>query len=71
MAENESRIVKTETAEMTARVFGSYDVNARAVEKAFSVSIRNRASGNGDAIVISGSQTENVNKAARAMSYFV
>ena len=71
MAEQESRIVKTETAEMTARVFGSYDVNARAVEKAFSVNIRNKASGNGDAIVISGGQIENVNKAAKAMEYLV
>ena len=71
MAAEETRIVKTETAEMTARVFGSYDKNARAVEKAFSVRIYNRASGNGDAIVVSGDVTENVERAARAISYLV
>lgn len=64
----ESKIIKTETAEMTARVFGSYDVNARAVENAFGVRIYNRAAGTGDAIVISGGDTEGRNRAAKAIS---
>ena len=67
MAE-ESKIVRTETAEMTARVFGSYDANARAVEQAFDVRIHNRASGTGDAIVISGGTPENMNRAAKAIA---
>ena len=67
MAE-ESKIVRTETAEMTARVFGSYDANARAVEQAFDVRIHNRASGTGDAIVISGGAPENMNRAAKAIA---
>ncbi|MBR2906734.1 MAG: PhoH family protein [Clostridia bacterium] len=71
MAGEETRIVKTETAEMTARIFGSYDKNAQAVEDAFSVRIHNRASGNGDAIVISGTETESVNRAAKAISYLL
>ena len=57
MAE-ETRIIKTETAEMTARVFGSYDVNARAVETAFGIRIHNRSAGTGDAIVLSGGTEE-------------
>ena len=67
MAE-ENRIVRTETAEMTARVFGSYDKNARAVEQAFGVRIHNRASGTGDAIVISGGSAEDMSRAAKAIS---
>lgn len=71
VAAEENRIVKTETAEMTARVFGSYDKNARAVENAFSVRIHNRASGNGDAIVISGGSADDMSRAAKAISYLL
>ena len=67
MAED-SRIVKTETAEMTARIFGSYDANARAIEQAFGVRLHNRASGTGDAIVISGGTSENMDRARRAVA---
>ena len=67
MAED-SRIVKTETAEMTARIFGSYDANARAIEQAFGVRLHNRASGTGDAIVISGGTSEDMDRARRAVA---
>ena len=67
MAED-SRIIKTETAEMTARIFGSYDANARAIEQAFGVRLHNRASGTGDAIVISGGASEDMDRARRAVA---
>ena len=61
------KTIITETGEMTAKIFGSYDFNARLIEKAFEVSLRNRAIEDGDAIVVSGNEAEGVESAAKAV----
>ena len=53
----------------TAKIFGSFDCNARRIEKQFSVTLRNRESETGDAIVIEGEDEENVSLAARCVAY--
>ena len=65
----EQRIIKIESSELTARIFGSYDVNVRRLEKEFSVSVRNRMSEEGDAVVIGGENAEDVRMAAEAVTY--
>ena len=61
--------VKIENTELTAKLFGSYDVNARMLERAFGVSVRNRASEEYDAVVISGEDADNVERVAEAVRY--
>ena len=61
-------IVKCETSELTSRIFGSFDSNVNAVEKAFGVKIQNRSAESGDAILISG-EDENARLAARVIEY--
>lgn len=61
------KIIRTETAEQTARIFGSFDFNARMIEKTWGVSVRNRADGDGDAIIVSGDDPESVNFAVKAV----
>ena len=61
------RVIKTETADETAKIFGSFDFNARMIEKLWQVTLRNRATAEGDAIVISGDSEESVNLAAKAV----
>ena len=61
--------VKIECSQLTARLFGSYDVNARMLERAFGVSVRNRASDEYDAVVISGEDDEAVETVAAAVRY--
>ena len=61
--------VKIENTELTAKLFGSYDVNARMLERAFGVSVKNRASEEYDAVVISGEDTDGVEKVAEAVRY--
>ncbi len=64
------KIVSTKSNEITSRLYGSFDVNARRVEEAFGVKIRNRQNqnGDGDAIVISGDD-DSVKLAADALIY--
>ncbi len=64
------RIVKSETSELTSKIFGSFDCNAKAVENAFAVTLQNRNADDGDAILISGEQ-ENVNAAAKVVEYLM
>ncbi len=61
------KIIITETAENTAKIFGSYDFNARLIETAFDVSVRNRAAEDSDAIVVAGSEQGAVELAAKAV----
>ncbi len=65
------RIILTETMEQTAIIFGSFDINIQAVEKAFGVSIRNRDTEKtaGDAIVITGEDEQAVADAAAVIGY--
>ena len=65
----EQRTVKIENSELTAKIFGSYDINARMLERAFDVSVRNRADEECDAVVIGGEDAESVERVAEAISY--
>ena len=62
-----TKTVRIGSAELTARVFGSFDVNTKAVESAFGVNIKNRSLEEGDAISISGENEGAVDMAARAI----
>ncbi len=65
------RIILTESMEQTAIIFGSFDINIQAVERAFGVSIRNRDTEKtaGDAIVITGEDDQAVADAAAVIGY--
>ncbi len=63
------RIIKMSHTDATAKIFGSFDCHANRIEKQFSVTLRNRESETGDAIVIEGEDEENVSAAARCVSY--
>ena len=66
----EQRIIKVSSFEDTAAIFGSYDVNARAIEQTFGVQVRNRAADDGgDSIIVSGTDREQVNKGAAVIEY--
>ena len=64
-----TRTVKIESSEITARLFGSFDINVRMLEKCFDVKIHNRAGEEFDAIIISGDSQDGVNMAADAVKY--
>ena len=64
------RIVKVDTPDATALIFGAYDVNLRIIEDTFPVTLRNRSGEDGtDAILISGESMDQVNLAAAAVEY--
>lgn len=65
----EQRTVTIENSELTARLFGSYDVNVRLLEKEFSVTVRNRGGEEGDTVHVSGEDGESVRMAADAIRY--
>jgi phosphate starvation-inducible PhoH-like protein len=58
-----------ETNELTARVFGPFDENIRAIEKEFGVSVSNRAADGGDAVTVSGAADQSVVMAAKVISF--
>ena len=64
-----TRSVKIEGSDITARLFGNFDINVRLLEKSFDVKIHNRATDDGDAIIISGDSADGVNMAADAVKY--
>ncbi len=64
-----TRTVKIESSEITARLFGSFDINVRMLEKSFDVKIHNRAGEDGDAVVISGEDSQSVMMAADTVRY--
>ena len=63
------KTVKIESNELTARLFGSFDINTRMLERAFGVSIRNRNGEEGDAVTVSGEDAGSVDRAASALEY--
>ena len=65
----EQKTVKIESSEITARVFGSYDINVRTVERAFEVRVYNRSDEDGDAVMINGEDGERVAMAADCVKY--
>ena len=63
------RKIQIPNAEMTAKIFGSYDKNISRLEEAFSVRIANTGdSGDGDTILVEGEET-NVQKATDCVQY--
>ena len=66
------RIVMTDSADMTAALFGAFDRHAMEIEKKFSVRLSNRRfaeDGSGDAILIDGEDADGVSKAAKTLEY--
>ena len=61
-------IIYTDSSEVTALIFGVVDAHVREIENVFGVDIRNRSAGDGDAIIVSGPEQENVQKAAEVLS---
>ena len=61
------KTLKTETAEETAKLFGSFDFNARMIEKAWGVSVKNRSDGEADGITVSGNDPQSVERAHKAL----
>ena len=64
-----TRTVKIDSSEITARLFGSFDINVRMLEKSFGVNIHNREGDDGDAVVICGENADSVSLAADAVKY--
>ena len=64
------RIVRTQSKEATAALFGSFDEHARLIEDTFGVRLSNRyaSDGEGDAVVVRGEE-EPAELAARTLSY--
>ena len=67
-----SRIIKVESSDVLAAVFGSCDANVKLIEKSFGVAIHNRIADSGeDVIVVSGESDEVVVPAAKTVAYLV
>lgn len=67
------KILYTETMEQTASLFGSFDMNAAKLEKAFGVSITNRESdrSGGDAVIIRSEDSDSLLSAFSALEYLL
>ena len=63
--EKVTKNVKIDSAELTAKLFGSFDVNAKMIEAAFGVALKNRSS-DGNSITVSGENAESVKAAVKA-----
>ena len=63
------KIIKMDHIGATAKIFGSFDANARLIEEHFSVTLRNRESESGDSIVIEGVDEAAVSAAAQCIEY--
>ncbi|MCL2519309.1 MAG: PhoH family protein [Oscillospiraceae bacterium] len=59
------KIILTENPEQTSVIFGNFDTNIIIIEKSYKVNITNREG----AIIVSGENTDNVEKAALTVSY--
>ena len=67
-----SKIVKVDSADVLATVFGSCDANVKLIEKKFGVAIHNRISDSGDdVIVVSGEDDGCVSQAYATVHYLV
>ena len=65
------KLIKTESAEQTSKIFGSYDFNARLIEKSWGVNLYNHSQGDGDGILVKGESEENVTFAAKAVESLI
>ena len=67
-----NKIIKVESADIIASVFGSCDVNIKLIEKKFGVSVHNRVADDGsDVIIISGDDEGFLSNATEAIRYLV
>ena len=66
----EQRIVRIGEPSVTAKIFGTADMNVKLIEDAFKVTVYNRSSGvdGEDALLVSGESEDGVGAAARAIS---
>ncbi len=64
------KIINTDDIEQTAILFGGYDANIRLIEEAFGVNVstKDSDSAGGNAVSVSGTDTDRVGKAAEALS---
>ena len=60
-------IIRTDSSDTTARIFGVCDAYARAIEQAFGVDLHNRSEASGDAILVRGESAESVRLAAEVI----
>ncbi len=65
------KMINTDSIEQTAILFGGYDANVRLIEEAFGVDIstKDSDSSGGNAVSVSGTDSDNVGKAAEALAY--
>ena len=63
----EQKTIRIGAGEMTARIFGPFDSNIRAIEHAFAVDIQNRVEAGEDGVLISGQDRESVEQAAKSV----
>ena len=63
------KIIKMDHVGATAKIFGSFDANARLIEERFAVVLRNRESESGDSIIIEGDDEEALSSAAQCIEY--
>lgn len=65
------KLFMTGSSDATAAIFGAFDVNAKKIEKHFGVSVSNRrvSDDSGDAVVISGENESDVEKAYKVFKY--
>ena len=63
----EQKTIKIGAGEMTARIFGPFDSNIRAIEHAFAVDIQNRVEAGEDGVLISGQDASAVEQAAKSV----
>ena len=63
----EQKTIKIGAGEMTARIFGPFDSNIRAIEHAFAVDIQNRVEAGEDGVLISGQDHQAVEQAAKSV----
>ncbi len=65
------KVIYTDSAAMTAMIFGPFDINLQKVEQAFEVRVYNNAleHAEGDAVIIEGTVDANVEKAYRAVEF--
>ena len=65
----EQRTVRIDNSEITSRIFGSFDANAKLIEQAFGIRLYNRSDEDGDAVTVIGDDAEKVKMAADAVGY--
>ncbi|MBE6679355.1 MAG: phosphate starvation-inducible protein PhoH [Ruminococcaceae bacterium] len=65
------KVIYTDSAAMTATIFGTFDINLQKIEQKFEVRIYNNSleHTDGDAVIIEGPNDDNVEKAYKAMEF--